>query len=108
LLEQLKLSDAHREALQARGLTGEAIDRAGYRTLSQARRRAYAGVLKKRHGDAVFTVPGFALRKNYLEIVGYDGLLVPIRDPAGRIIALKVRRDEPGEAPRYVFLSSTS
>src|SRR5436309_15795230 len=33
LLDRLSLADAHRQALQGRGLTDEVIDRAGYRSL---------------------------------------------------------------------------
>jgi hypothetical protein len=34
-------------------------------------------------------------------------MLIPIRDLSSRIVALKVRRDDPAEdGPRYVYLSS--
>jgi hypothetical protein len=112
LLECLTLSKGHREALRRRGLADEAIDRAGYRTLSvQGRSRIVRG-LRERFGDKLSRVPGFVVKEGqsgrYLTLRGPAGLIVPCRDFAGRIVALKVRRDEAAEGrSRYVYVSST-
>jgi hypothetical protein len=118
LLARLQLSKAHREALRGRGLSDAEIDRREYRSLPVQGRARLAGELRELHGDALLTVPGFILKpgeggKPYLTIAGAKGLLVPVRDPAGRVVALLVRRDgkkdEPkgkDDGPRYSYLSS--
>jgi hypothetical protein len=111
-LGQLTLGEAHREALRCRRLPEDAIDRGGYRTLPRQGRARIARDLRERFGDEVLRVPGFVVKEGesgrYLTVRGPAGLLVPCRDQAGRIVALKVRRDEVGAgAPRYVYVSST-
>lgn len=56
-------------------------------------------------------MPGFVVKEGrsgrYLALRGSAGLIIPCRDRAGRIVALKVRRDEVGEGgPRYCYISS--
>jgi putative DNA primase/helicase len=113
MLAGLPLSQAHRDGLRKRGLTDSEIDRRLYRTLpSDARARVrVAGELAERWPDAVLSVPGIVRHerdgRRYLSIAG-NGLLVPVRDLAGRIVAAKVRRDDPlpPDAQRYYYLSS--
>ncbi|MCI0462086.1 MAG: DUF3854 domain-containing protein [Gemmataceae bacterium] len=112
LLGRLALSKAHRETLYGRGLSDEVIDRAGYRTLPIQGRPQVVRDLSERFGDRLLRVPGFVLKDGrfgpYLTLRGPAGLLVPCRDLAGQIVALKVRRDETDAAgPRYVYLSSS-
>ena len=49
----------------------------------------------------VLRIPGFVVKDGksgpYLTLRGQAGLIVPCRDRAGRIVALKVRRDDVGE-----------
>jgi hypothetical protein len=110
LLAALALSKAHRESLRVRGLPEDAIDQRQYRSLSVQGRSHLAGKLQDQFGDAVLRVPGFSTKKGkngpYLTLTGAAGLLVPVRDVAGRIIALKVRRDGDSVGPRYSYLSS--
>jgi hypothetical protein len=112
LLARLQLSSAHREALRRRGLSDEQIDRLGYRTLPARGRARLARDLREQFGDALLSVPGFVVKqgeggRTYLTIAGSAGLLVPVRDLAGRIIALKCRSDNPGPSGcRYSYLSS--
>lgn len=111
LLDRLQLVKSHREALHRRGLTDEAIARNGYRSLPGKGRLRIAGELRDRFGDKLLRVPGFIVKEGrsgrYLTLRGPAGLLVPCRDRAGRIVALKVRRDSESEgAPRYVYVSS--
>ena len=111
LLGGLSLSAKHREALQKRGLADEAIDRNQYRSLPVQGRSRVAALLRERFGDTLLRVPGFVVRDGangrYLTIAGAKGVLVPCRDTQGRIVALKVRRDEEGEGSRYTYVSST-
>jgi hypothetical protein len=110
LLADLPLSAVHRENLRQRGLPDAEIDRCGYRSLPVRGRTRRAVELRERFGDAVLRVPGIISKQGktgpYLTLAGAAGLLVPVRDVAGRIIALKVRRDGDGAGPRYSYLSS--
>jgi hypothetical protein len=111
LLVQLTLNKTHREALQARGLTDDAIDRAGYRTLPGPGRPRIARDLRQRFGDKLLRVPGFVVKQGesgrYLTLRGPAGLLIPCRDRAGHIVAMKVRRDNVSEGTsRYCYISS--
>jgi hypothetical protein len=111
LLAGLPLSERHRAALQARGLSDEESDRRAYRTLPVRGRSALARGLHERFGDALLTVPGFILKagdggRSYVTIAGAAGLLVPVRDVAGRVAALLSRGDDAGDGPRYSYLSS--
>jgi len=110
-LAQLTLGKAHRENLVARGLSDEAIDRNGYKTLPIGGRTRIAAELRERFGDKVLRVPGFVVKEGdngrYVTVRGPAGMVVPVRDPASRIVALKVRRDGPTDAgSRYVYVSS--
>jgi hypothetical protein len=111
LLSCLVLSKAHREALRGRGLPDDGIDRAGYCTLPGQGRTRFVHNLSERFGDKLLRVPGFIVKEGrtgpYLTLRGPAGLLVPCRDRAGRINALKVRRDDASEGGRYVYISST-
>jgi hypothetical protein len=112
MLALLQLSLAHRKALGGRGLSDEEIDRRGYRTLSRQGRSRLARDLREQMGDALLSVPGFIVKPGddgspYFTITGAAGLLVPVRDMAGRIVALLVRRDDAKNCGRkYSYLSS--
>src|SRR5262249_27324221 len=113
LLSPLVLSPAHREALRPRALNDVEIDRRGYRTLPVQGRARLARDLRAQLGDALLSVPGFGVRpgeggRPYVTVAGAAGLLVPVRDAAGRIVALLVRRDGDGDGRgKYLYLSST-
>jgi hypothetical protein len=117
LLARLALSKSHREGLRNRGLSEEDIDRRLYRSLPKHGRSNHARELAERFGgEALLTVPGFVHRHkdghSFLTIAGSAGLLIPVRDPAGSIVALKIRIDGSKEElkaagrPRYSYLSS--
>jgi hypothetical protein len=111
-LSQLALNKSHRENLLRRGLSDETIERNGYKTLPLQGRARIATQLRERFGDQVLRVPGFVVKEGdrgrYLTVRGPAGIVVPVRNLAGHIVALKVRRDGPGDGgSRYVYVSST-
>lgn len=113
LLGYLVLVQTHRENLQRRGLSAEAIRQNGYRSLPVQGRSRITRYLQERFGDAVLQVPGLAVKQGekqpYLTIVGSAGLLIPVRDTEGRIVALQVRRNDPCDSSqRYRWLSSSA
>jgi hypothetical protein len=114
LLTRLQLSKAHREALRGRGLSDEEIDRRQYGSLRVQGRTRLAGELRDQLGDALLSVPGFVIKQGkaerpYVTLAGAAGLLVPIRDAAGRVVALLVRRDDAGNGRgKYLYVSSAS
>lgn len=57
-----------------------------------------------RISEGLSRVPGFYFDGQETLIAGAPGLLIPIRNAAGQIVGMQIRKDE-GE-PRYSFLSS--
>jgi len=111
VLGTLALSASHRHALRQRGLADAEILRRGYRTLPLHGRTALARRLVDRFGAEVCSsIPGVYIAahdgRQYWSIAGTPGILVPMRNVDGRIIAVKVRADSPGEGPKYTYLSS--
>lgn len=111
LLSLLTLSPEHREDLRRRGLSDAEIEARQYRTLPAHGRAKVAKRLADRHGDLLLRVPGFYVKedgsKRWWSLAGATGILIPVRDLTGRIVALKIRADNPGDGPRYTWLSST-
>jgi hypothetical protein len=110
LLAALTLSPAHRADLHARGLNDDDIDRRHYRSLPGQGRARLVRSLREQFGEVMQRVPGIVTRERggerYLTLAGAAGLLVPVRESAGRVVALLVRSD--GDAPpKYSWVSST-
>src|SRR4051794_9994028 len=89
LLDASILWDWHRDKLIARGLSVAEIDRRQYRTVDHMAVRRIVG----RFGTSVLAVPGFVESKGHVRLNAADGILIPVREVGGRIVALKVRRD---------------
>lgn len=112
LLDQMDLFPEHRKALRARGLTDEEITRRGYRTLPLQGRKAYAGIVVRRLGDEVAaSIPGLFVRTGddggrWWTLGGVPGLVIPTRDADGRILALRIRADDPGRVGKYSWMTS--
>lgn len=106
LLTAAGLSSAHRAALLQRGLSPEAVDRAGYATLPPGNRAALVAAMQGAVPD-LRGIPGIAYhpRRHQWRLNGAPGLLVPVRDRFGRIQACQIRRDDPSGA-RYRWLTS--
>jgi DNA primase len=111
LLARLGLSQGHRADLHRRGLSEAEIDRRGYRTLRLEGRARFARHLVDALGeDVAASIPGLYVaerdgRRGW-SLAGSPGLVVPVRDVEGHVVALKVRRDEAGDGPKYTYLSS--
>lgn len=109
LLSHLNLSAEHRDNLALRGFRGDP-HAAGFRTFD--RQRVYAARELVRQGleHHLPRVPGFYVKEKngarYWCVRGPAGLLVPVRDTEGKIQALLVRADDPGDGGKYVYLSS--
>lgn len=107
LLARLTLAAPHRQDLLRRGLDDNAIDRLGYRSADRFAVAQAIGRLKKDYDDeTLLRVPGFRVRREGVRFVDVEGLLVPVRDPGGRIAALKVRRDPNRDGVKYLYVSS--
>jgi hypothetical protein len=103
LLASLTLGDEHRQDLRRRGLSDAEIDRRGYRSLRNTGRGRAARSVHARFGDAVLGVPGFARGEFGVTLHGEStGLLLPVRDVNGHVVALKVRR---AGKPKYVYVT---
>lgn len=117
LLECATLTNRHREALLSRGLTDNQIERAGYGSLPDSRGGSRARLadrlLRKLRSIGyedlriVTRVPGIApIGDNAIDIRGWSGILIPVRNALGQIQSMYVRADSE-KAGKYTFLSSS-
>jgi hypothetical protein len=112
LLGTLPLSSDHRQALWQRGLADSDISRYQYGTLPLKGRATLAKRVADWWGAEVCAqVPGFYVAERngqrWWSLAGAAGLLIPVRNFDGHIIALKVRADDSGNGPKYTTVSST-
>lgn len=114
LLDALTLSDQHRQHLRHRGLSPDhvaALQLAGYRTLPDDGQRdpAIRAAAAALAGTDALAIPGLYRAKNgkSIRLAGRSGLVIPVRDHAGLVIALKLRPDDPGDGGKYVWLSGS-
>jgi hypothetical protein len=109
LLANLTLSEPHKQNLIQRGLVEAEIIRRQYKTLPIMGRQSVAKKLIGELGEELCkTVPGFIKKapdKDWT-LAGAAGILIPVRDVKGRIIALKTRVDKPLNDQRYFYVSS--
>lgn len=110
LLGALPLIPEHRRALRGRGLPDADIGRRLYRSLPQRGRARLACALVDQFGaDTCAQVPGLYVKRDgsreYWTLAGAIGLLIPVRDVQGRIVALKIRADD-DMTQRYTIASS--
>ena len=112
LLKCLSLSAGHAAALEKRGLK-DGLQAAGYRTLGMGRGHAAHELVKQGLEKHLPTVPGFFVQdrggRRYWTVAGSSGLLIPVRDVEGRVVALSIGRDKAGDgAGKYHWLTSKS
>ncbi len=104
LLASLRLSECHQGELNRRGMSKEHIQLGQYRTLRNIDRGQVARHVFKKLGGDVLSVPGFVDGEFGVTLAGIStGLLIPVRDVACRIQAVKIRRSSD---PKYVYLTS--
>jgi hypothetical protein len=108
LLAKLRLDDNDRKALERRGMSAEEIQRGLYRTLPVEGRAKLAQALVDIGADT--SLPGLTLKsgKNraYTSLAGRAGLIVPVFDVQGRVVALRIRANDAGA--KYQWLSGSS
>jgi len=112
LLAALDLDTVDRDGLRRRGLPDEDIAADLYRSLPDRQRARLARVVVDAVGEAdAAGVPGIVQRadgsRRWWSVAGAPGLVVPVLDLEGRVVALKVRRRDPCDGPRYLYLTST-
>lgn len=107
MLANFPPSQKHRQNLRQRGLSDSEIDGRKYGTMPQDRWRVVQE-LSNRFGSSIAGVPGFFTRDGKIMLGGSCGMLVPIRDVAGRIVALLIRLDDFQGSGKYRYLSSLS
>lgn len=106
ILTALELKEEHYENLRRRGMPEGEIARRGYRTLPLNGRRKLAKQVVNAFGPEVCAkVPGLYIKDGEWSLSGPPGLLIPCRDVKGRIVALKVRADDPSHG-KYLYISS--
>jgi len=109
LLTLCPLSPAHRAHLlgPTRQLPEEALATYGTLPEGKAQTPILAALVAEFTREVLLVTPGFTLDQNRpggLRLNSHGGLLIPVRDGAGRIQGMQVRADR-GE-PRYRWLSS--
>lgn len=117
LFDALRLDSADRDALRARGLSDAAIRANGYASLPLEGRARFAREVIDAVGEPVArAVPGIVWKtsdegrgRGWWSVGGWPGLLIPVRDLLGRIVAVKVRRREvEAGQQRYLYLTSSA
>ena len=104
MLEKLTLTSVHRENLRKRGLSDEQIDKRGYRSLTFFQFRQAIPSLREPFGEALSSVPGFKTNTEDVTAVKMpNGIVIPIRDVEGRIIALLIRADNDNQPSKYLW-----
>lgn len=109
LFEHLDLIALHGANLLRRGLNIEQIAERQYRSmpLSAGTRMAIAEALAATLGGDFVAVPGFGFKDGKPTLFGAYGMLIPVRNVRGQIIAAIIRSDSPEAENRYTFLSSS-
>lgn len=94
LLNRLTLASDHLENLKQRGLTEEQVAALGYRTTPVMGTNALAKQVSE-EGCYLSGVPGFYMTEQgtWTFIHEQRGILIPVRDPEGRIQGMQIRRD---------------
>lgn len=108
LLSLLSLDTLHFENLNKRGLSFETITNNSYKSLPSKGRRAIYQNLEKEFGESLLKkVPGFIVKDGRLTLGGASGILIPVRDTWGMIVAVLIRPDKIIDGNKYLWLSSS-
>ena len=107
LAETFGLSESDQKRLQKRGFTDAEIDRRGYWTSPQGSSLQMMKFTKSLDGESLVNrIPGL-IGGPPMYRLSMAGLVVPVRDEAGRVIACKVRiANAAKDGSKYFYLSS--
>ena len=115
-----RLTQANRDALISRGFVQDDPDRLGYRSYPDRESwRVAQGMIDQFGSKVALSVPGLYVDpKGRFKLAGKPGLMIPIRDDQGRIIAISCSPNDrspklgPGgqeqAPPKYFWLSSAA
>lgn len=101
----LPLEDRHHLDLERRGLSKDEIVKNRYRSLSPLMAAKVTALLEGIYHEQLLDVPGFVTSHGKIGTVETYGLLIPVRNRNGRVIAIKVRQDADGSHAKYIWLS---
>lgn len=109
LLEQLTLTQTHRDGLLKRGFSLQQIEKNGYKSTPVFGFRKIAQRLSEM-GCVLEGVPGFYEEKSGEWSIHFtaksSGFLVPVRNIDGFIVGMQIRLDHPYDGRKYMWLSS--
>ena len=111
LLNQLTLTEPHKEGLLKRGFTEQQIEKNGYKSTPVFGFRSLARRLLKM-GCVLEGVPGFYEEESGEWSIHFtaksSGFLVPVRNIEGFIVGMQIRLDHPYDGRKYMWLSSVN
>lgn len=106
MLALCPLSTEHHDQLRRRGFDEDEIVAGGYGTLDANNHTEIVAYVKSQVGGDFARIPGFVAEGDGA-IVGRAGLLIPVRNRRGQIVAMRVRRDNATDGKsKYFWLSS--
>jgi hypothetical protein len=109
VLNALVLSAYHRETLRQRGLDNETITAFGYGSIPEKGPSIVKAILAQFDRETLLSVPGFHAHGAQLRFWNLPGLLIPVRDVSGQIVALLSRPDKKLDSGgKYLWISSKS
>ena len=109
-LKNIPLKKEHYNDLKRRGMNDESIIRNGYRSVPDKKTaEKVVKKIKEKYGEkygikSFVGIPGFY--KNDQFVKSCSGYLIPMRDLCGRIQGFQIRKDDPKDGAKYVFLTS--
>ena len=105
LINHLKLSDKHLQNLTHRGFSKASIEEYNYKTMP-IKRSAITSSITSKYGS-LKGVPGFWFNSDVgWQLATTSGLVIPVRDFNGDIVAIKVRSDSDEAYGKYLTLST--
>lgn len=116
-MDALGMSKRHAKHLKVdRQLTEDEIQKLRYRSWGPLqwpkmtrRAAAAAEAAARKLGIKITSVPGFVRANGRIQLLAPPGMLIPVCDVDGRIVAIKVRVDSPKAGSRkYLYASSAS
>lgn len=107
LLGMLDLDEVHMKDCERRGLTKQQVVERRFKSLPFKSRIHLYKELERLFGiELLKTVPGIIFKDNRWTLGGAAGMIIPVRNVSGEIIALLVKSDKPVDGNKYLWLSS--